>query len=131
MTRVRHIEDDEWLTQAGDAFPTGGYLFQHALRRQIGEVEVSLVFGDVSPTEACDLRAIGEKNRATDRDACRTARAGRLRQLGFHIAHTPEGAHKRHVSAYWADGEWDERAAERFCRAFLAPAANMEEEAHG
>lgn len=123
MQESRIIGNDEWLTQAGDVFPSGGYNFPHALRT---EEEMSLILGVLPPTAACDIRAAGERRRRTDRDAARHARAGRLRDLGFRIEHTPDPMNEDHVSAYWEDGVWDEKAAGMFCRAFSAPNPRME-----
>jgi hypothetical protein len=116
-----YIDSETWLTQAGKAYPSGGYEFQHALRPE-SEAEVSLILGRLSPTDACDIRALGERARRMDQDAARYARAGRLRDLGFEVEHTPELGTADHVSAYRKNGEaWDAETASKFCRAFRAP----------
>ncbi|WP_394427435.1 hypothetical protein [Streptomyces sp. SGAir0957] len=119
--QIVEITDEMWLTQAGDCYSSGGYSFPHGLRSERGELDVSLIIGKLSVSEACEVRDIGEANPRPRKHAARHAQVSRLKQLNFRIVSTPTDVNPQHASAYWDDGPWDARIAERFCRAFQTP----------
>lgn len=116
----RDIGDDDPLTQHGSQLADGTFRFRNALRTDRNPVErsMSLLDGALSPGDAARAR---HGQAPKPRDAARATTAGRLRQEGFRVEHTPRMPMSQlHVSVYW-DGEWDDDVAMAFDSCFGKP----------
>jgi len=109
------IGDDVPLTQYGEAPPLGEG-FRDRLRPEIGETEMSLIFGDVDALAASLLVTKIVQPGAVRR----VTTAGRLRACNFTVVHSPTKGNRLHVSVFPPEdvpGEpavWDEAMAKAF-----------------
>ena len=121
MGRVQpaDVPDSARLTQYGEK-PPQGQGFRDKLRREIGETELSLIWGELD-SQAASIMVTGISHFWAD---SRVTTAGRLRACDFQVVHSPTRGNSLHVSVYppgqagadWA--EWDDAMAERFNQCF-------------
>ncbi len=120
------VPDTARLTQYGEK-PPQGEGFRDKLRPQIGETEMSLIWGalDAGPAALLVTRMI-----PIWADS-RTTTAVRLRNRNFRVVHSPTRGNPLHVSVFPPDlaegepAEWDDAMAEQFNQCFT------EEDAEG
>jgi hypothetical protein len=120
------VPDSARLTQYGEK-PPQGEGFHDKLRTEIGETEMSLIWGDLDTGAAAILVT---RTIAPWADS-RTTTAVRLRNGDFRVVHSPTRGNPLHVSVFPPDlsedepTEWDQAMAERFNGCFT------EEDAEG
>jgi hypothetical protein len=89
------LPDELRLTQYGERAPFGDG-FRDRLRSHIGETELSMILGEVDALAAAVLvtryLAAGAMTRVTT--------AGRLRESGFRVIHSPTKTNRLHVSVF-------------------------------
>lgn len=90
------------LTQYGRL--TGQPHFRCALRSWNNETELSLLLGERTEAEACALNTQLPTGGATVRHVT----AGRLREAGFVVVHSPSPGNDQHVSVYPPKGQDDQ-----------------------
>jgi hypothetical protein len=116
----RRIEDDDPLTQHGRQMSDGSFDFRNRLRVTLSppETTMSLLDGRFSPDEAGELRFGHRRRNQRHPNAARYTTAGKLRNEGFQVTHTPRlPMSPNHVSVTW-DGDWDGEVAGRFDACF-------------
>lgn len=109
------ITDDEWLTHHGTRRADGTEAFRCMLREMPGkrEADMSLIRGRLTAEEAGRARLGLSRN--PRRDAARHTTAGRLREAGFRVEHTPRlPGSPWHVSVFWDHGIWDADVGKSF-----------------
>jgi hypothetical protein len=108
---VRHIEDDEVLTQYG----TTDQDF-HTEPRVAGVQGMSVIAGGWDPIAAGDIvRYSGALGDGTD--AARYTTAGTLRAEGLEVTHTPNRRNPEHVRVQ-GPGDWGPDESAAFDRSF-------------
>ena len=113
------LDADQKLTQCGIQYFHGSFRFPNSLRsdRDPPEVSMSVLLGTFAPSEA-QIEAYGPGHGPKPRDAVRRTTAGRLREAGFRVVHTPRvPMSPNHVSVYW-DGDWDDDVTAVFDECF-------------
>jgi hypothetical protein len=105
------------LTQYGDGLVRPN--FRNRLRSHIGETEMSLIYGELD----ADAAGLLITKVVPPKPLARHTTAGRLRQEGFIVRHSPTSTNARHVSVYppWLDdgyGDWDDDLATSFDACF-------------
>lgn len=119
----RHVQDDEWLSQAGTRRADRPWNFRNCLRPQNDERDLSLQLGWLSAWEV-HIASYGGGRAKRGNEAVRRFQAGNLRVKGFRVEHTPRyPASPSHVSVFWDHGEWNDNVAS------MLDACAMEEEA--
>lgn len=113
------LPDDLRMTQYGERPPYGDG-FRDRLRESVGETELSMILGEVDALAAAVLvtryLAPGALSRVTT--------AGRLREAGFRVVHSPTKTNRLHVSVYpplteaGEPAEWDDKMASLFNACF-------------
>jgi hypothetical protein len=115
------LPGDASLTQYGETPPGDG--FRDRLRAEIGETELSMICGKVDAVAASLLVTRVITSWAT----VRTTTAGRLRDAGFTVVHSPTKTNRLHVSVYppiLDSGdyvEWGDELAKQFNECFSDP----------
>jgi hypothetical protein len=114
------LPDELRLTQYGERPPYGDG-FRDRLRANIGETELSMILGEVDAPAAAVLvtryLAPGAMSRVTT--------AGRLRQAGFRVVHSPTRTNRLHVSVFppltpaGEPADWGDELASLFTHASL------------
>lgn len=113
------IPDESTLTQYGEKPPMGEG-FRSKLRPEIGETEMSLIFGEVNHQQA-SLLVTKMMQPCADR---RLTTAGRLRARNFRVVHSPTRGNPLHVSVFPPEiaqgepAEWGDTMAELFDECF-------------
>jgi hypothetical protein len=110
------IPDGAVLTQYGSAAVPDGQVFRSKPRHP-REFELSMLLGDVG----LDAAVKYVRKRAVEpNDRIRTTTAGKLRELGFRVIHTPSVRIPIHVSVTVPTGhvEWDDAQEFAFSSAF-------------
>lgn len=113
------LPDASQLTQYGET-PPEGEGFRDMLRPEIGETEMSLIWGALDASAAALLVTKTVQSWA-DR---RITTVGRLRNRDFRVVHSPTRGNPLHVSVFPPDlaegepAEWDMKMAERFNECF-------------
>ena len=117
---AQELPDSAPLTQYGEQSSSSPG-FRDRLRPQIGETEISMILGEVDATAASMLVT----HVLTPGAVRRVTTAGRLRQQGFLVQHSPTRGNPLHVSVFPpsddATGEfipWDDAVAVRFNACF-------------
>lgn len=108
------LNDDDWLSQYGEKPP--GEPFRDRLRVELGETEISMIFGRVTAEQAS---LIVRQMMHPLRDV-RVTTVEALRRSGFRVYHSPTTRSALHVSVHppGTDVDWDDAVASRFTACF-------------
>jgi hypothetical protein len=115
------LGDDEWLSQYGTIHhPIDGDPFK--CRPTWGQVELSLIRGRRSVDEAAKSVNRKRSTGAFPGEGVRYVTAGRLREAGFRVWHSPTAFNPNHVSVATMDpdGVWTDDDKKRFVACFDA-----------